>query len=80
MLDAGLIDEVEALLSAGWGRNSALGRTIGYTEVLAFLDGSITRKMKLLKPFPSIHGAWYEDRRTCLKELKELTGWKMIRI
>ncbi|MCK4671097.1 MAG: tRNA (adenosine(37)-N6)-dimethylallyltransferase MiaA [Candidatus Aegiribacteria sp.] len=42
MLDAGLIDEVEALLSAGWGRNSALGRTIGYSEVLAFLDGSIS--------------------------------------
>lgn len=49
MLDAGLIDEVEALLSAGWGRNSALGRTIGYTEVLAFLDGSITTEDEIIE-------------------------------
>lgn len=49
MLDAGLIDEVEALLSAGWGRNSALGRTIGYTEVLAFLDGSISSEDEIIE-------------------------------
>lgn len=49
MLDAGLIDEVEALLSAGWGRNSALGRTIGYSEVLAFLDGSISGEDEIIE-------------------------------
>lgn len=41
MIDHGLIDEVESLLSAGWGRESVLGRTIGYSEVLDFLDGTI---------------------------------------
>ena len=48
MLDVGLIDEVEALLSAGWGRDSALGRTIGYSEVLAFLDGSISTEDEII--------------------------------
>ncbi|MCD4847584.1 MAG: tRNA (adenosine(37)-N6)-dimethylallyltransferase MiaA [Candidatus Aegiribacteria sp.] len=49
MMDAGLIEEVEALLSAGWGRNSALGRTIGYSEVLAFLDGSISTEDEIIE-------------------------------
>lgn len=49
MLDAGLIDEVEALLSAGWGRDSALSRTIGYSEVLAFLDGSISTEDEIVE-------------------------------
>ncbi len=49
MLDAGLIDEVETLLSRGWGRNSALGRTIGYSEVLAFLDGSISTEDEIIE-------------------------------
>ncbi len=49
MLDAGLIDEVETLLSAGWGRNSALSRTIGYSEVLAFLDGSISTEDEIVE-------------------------------
>ena len=41
MIDHGLIDEVRSLLSAGWGRESVLGVTIGYREVLDFLDGAI---------------------------------------
>ena len=41
MIDHGLIDEVRSLLSAGWGRESVLGETIGYREVLDFLDGAI---------------------------------------
>lgn len=41
MIDHGLIDEVRSLLSAGWGRESVLGGTIGYREVLDFLDGAI---------------------------------------
>ncbi len=41
MIRQGLIEEVESLLSAGWGRESILGRTIGYREVLDFLDGTI---------------------------------------
>jgi tRNA dimethylallyltransferase len=42
MLRAGLLGEVEALITAGWGRESALGRTIGYREALDYLDGSIS--------------------------------------
>ncbi|MCK4505050.1 MAG: tRNA (adenosine(37)-N6)-dimethylallyltransferase MiaA [Candidatus Aegiribacteria sp.] len=49
MLNAGLIDEVETLLSRGWGRNSALGRTIGYSEVLEFLDGSISTEDEIIE-------------------------------
>ncbi|MCD4701931.1 MAG: tRNA (adenosine(37)-N6)-dimethylallyltransferase MiaA [Candidatus Aegiribacteria sp.] len=42
MIRHGLIDEVKSLLSAGWGKESILGRTIGYREVLDYLDGTIT--------------------------------------
>lgn len=38
MLRNGLIEEVRSLMKAGWGRDSALGRTIGYAEVIDFLD------------------------------------------
>lgn len=41
MMKQGLMDEVRSLLSAGWGRESILGRTIGYREVLDYLDGII---------------------------------------
>ena len=41
MIDQGLVDEVKSLVSSGWGRESVLGRTIGYREVLDFLDGTI---------------------------------------
>jgi tRNA dimethylallyltransferase len=39
MVGNGLVDEVRRLLQAGYGRESALGRTIGYTEVLDCLEG-----------------------------------------
>jgi tRNA dimethylallyltransferase len=42
MLRGGLLGEVEALRTAGWDRQSALGRTIGYREALDYLDGSIS--------------------------------------
>ncbi len=42
MIEKGLVDEVKFLLDAGWGRESILGRTIGYREVLDYLDGTIT--------------------------------------
>lgn len=42
MIESGLIQEVEGLKNAGWGRESALGCTIGYSEILDYLDGSIT--------------------------------------
>ena len=42
MIEMGLIEEVQSLLGKGWGRESVLGRTIGYKEVLDFLDGIVT--------------------------------------
>lgn len=42
MLERGLVEEVERLAAMGYGRDSALGRTIGYTEVLDMLDGLCT--------------------------------------
>lgn len=41
MIAHGLIDEVRYLIKNGWGRESVLGRTIGYKEVLDYLDGVI---------------------------------------
>ena len=41
MIRRGLIDEVQSLLSNGWERDSILGETIGYSEVLDFLEGSL---------------------------------------
>lgn len=39
MVDGGLMEEVKTLRSRGYGRDSALGRTIGYAEMLDVLDG-----------------------------------------
>ena len=41
MIGQGLIDEVKSLLANGWGRESIVGRTIGYREILDFLEGVI---------------------------------------
>jgi len=40
MFESGLLDEVRGLLERGYGRDSILGRTIGYTEVLDYLEGT----------------------------------------
>ncbi|NLP06337.1 tRNA (adenosine(37)-N6)-dimethylallyltransferase MiaA [Candidatus Fermentibacteria bacterium] len=42
MLERGLVEEVEDLAARGYGRDSALGRTIGYVEVLDMLEGLCT--------------------------------------
>jgi tRNA dimethylallyltransferase len=42
MLEAGLIDEVKRLVEAGFGDVSVLRDSLGYQEVLAYLDGSTT--------------------------------------
>lgn len=39
MLQAGLVEEVRGLMDAGYGRDSALGRTIGYAEIIDHLEG-----------------------------------------
>jgi tRNA dimethylallyltransferase len=39
MIELGLIGEVESLMQSGYGRDSILGRTIGYREVMDFLEG-----------------------------------------
>lgn len=41
MLQAGLVDEVRALRTAGLGKNSSAARAIGYRETLDFLDGRL---------------------------------------
>ncbi len=42
MFESGLLDEVKGLLERGYGRDSILGRTIGYAEVLDYLEGSVS--------------------------------------
>ena len=39
MLQSGLLEEVRGLMEAGYGRSSALGRTIGYAEIMDHLEG-----------------------------------------
>jgi len=41
MISEGLLDEVSELTAQGWDRDSALGRSIGYREVLDYFEGSI---------------------------------------
>ncbi|WP_214887871.1 tRNA (adenosine(37)-N6)-dimethylallyltransferase MiaA [Exiguobacterium sp. s142] len=43
MIEAGLIEEVERLLRAGYRETQAL-RAIGYKEVVPYLDGKLTRE------------------------------------
>lgn len=47
MLRTGLIDEVRGLMDAGWDRTSVLGRTIGYSDVLDYLEGKIDTREEL---------------------------------
>jgi tRNA dimethylallyltransferase len=42
MFDSGLLEEVRGLFERGYGRNSILGRTIGYAEVLDYLEGTVS--------------------------------------
>jgi tRNA dimethylallyltransferase len=41
MLEAGWIEEVKALRQAGFERNPMASGSIGYAEILQFLDGKI---------------------------------------
>ncbi len=43
MFSSGLMDEIRRLLAAGYGWNSALGRSIGYVEGLSYLFGRLSR-------------------------------------
>ena len=44
MLQAGLIDEVKAILNEGFSGNEKPLQSIGYKEILAFLDGQLEEK------------------------------------
>lgn len=43
MLEAGLVDEIEKLLTAGLRENPSAARAIGYREVIAMLDGALPK-------------------------------------
>ena len=42
MLEAGLVEEVKQLVEEGFGKASVLRDSLGYQEVLAYLEGSLT--------------------------------------
>lgn len=42
MFEGGLVDETKRLVEEGFGDTAVLRNTLGYQEVLAYLDGSIT--------------------------------------
>lgn len=44
MIASGLVDEVRNLVASGYDRNSYSMKTVGYAEVLDFLDGSISHE------------------------------------
>lgn len=44
MYGAGLVDEVKALVAAGFGRSSTARSAIGYSEAVAVLEGSCTEE------------------------------------
>ena len=44
MVEAGLFDEVRALLASGLSRDVTAMQAIGYKEALAYLDGAATRE------------------------------------
>lgn len=47
MIRMGLIDEVRGLMKAGWDGTTVLGRTIGYSDVLDYLEGKIDTREEL---------------------------------
>ena len=61
MLGAGLVEEVKRLLEEGWGRESAPGRTIGYTEVLDYLEGKTASMEEMVENIVS--NTWKLVRR-----------------
>jgi len=61
MIRNGLVDEVRGLLEKGYGRESALGRTIGYREVLDYLDGDIEGLDRLIRAIET--STWHLVRR-----------------
>lgn len=61
MIREGLVEEVRGLLDEGYGRESALGRTIGYREVLDCLDGEIDGEDQLMKAIET--STWHLVRR-----------------
>lgn len=88
MLSSGWLDEVEALLEAGFREWNAL-KSVGYAEVVEFIDGKISRSemqekivvsnMQLIKKQktwfkrdPSIH--WYSAADTSSAVKKVLSG------
>lgn len=61
MIRAGLIDEVRGLLEEGWDRTSVLGRTIGYSDVLDYLEGRIDTREELRESIAV--NTWHLARR-----------------
>jgi tRNA dimethylallyltransferase len=51
MLGAGLVDEVKALMQRGYGGAAAVRDSLGYQEILRFLEGGITyeKTVRLIK-------------------------------
>ncbi len=68
MLEAGFVEEVRRLLEEGYGGGSPGLRTVGYTEVLAHLAGTITyeRMLELIRQgtrrFAKRQMTWYRNQ------------------
>lgn len=47
MFQRGLVDEVQRLVDAGWSKNLKPMQSLGYAQVIAFLEGQLTREAAL---------------------------------
>ena len=70
MFSSGLMDEIRRLLAAGFGWNSALGRSIGYDEGLSYLFGRLSRDEAIeattiaTRQYARRQMTWFRNRET----------------
>ncbi len=73
MMDRGLVDEVRGLLDGGWDGESALGGTIGYSEVLDFLNGDIPGMDELINSIEINTWRLARRQRNMFRRIREVT-------
>lgn len=71
MLDAGLIDETKHLLDEGYSRNLQAFNTVGYKQVIQFLDGKISKK-QMIKDMKTA------TRRYAKRQITWLRRWPFV--
>ncbi|MDR9366119.1 MAG: tRNA (adenosine(37)-N6)-dimethylallyltransferase MiaA [Balneolaceae bacterium] len=71
MLEAGLIEETKQLLKEGYSRNLQAFNTVGYKQVIQFLDGEISKEQM-------INDMKTATRRYAKRQITWLRGWPFV--